>query len=565
MPVVNVRPSLLSRTFPEWTLEEIIEKLPYLGLDIEGIDNINDKIRIEFNPNRPDFSSEIGIIRALKGILNVELGCPNIQSLRLSSISISVDEKLKDVRPIIYGLIAKRDSPLNNEELTQLISMQEDLHNGLGRKRKKSSIGLHNYDALTFPLSYKGISKQIRFVPLDSNKEYSFEKILADFDVGKKYGHILEKSELVPVLIDAKDNVVSFPPIINGNTTRVDLLTSNLFVEVTSINSKSAKDMISILSFELSDMGFDLYSMVIDSPFCGKIVTPVLEPYRIQLDFNYVNKILGLELTHDEILQCLQRSRCEGRDKGDGKLECTIPSYRIDLFDKVDICEEVAIGYGIFNLSPSYSGSYFTGQKNSQSVIFDKVRDILIGLGFIEIINPDIISKSLVSNVFLEGNHYDKNLVSLGDSKNTEFDLLRNSLIPSLINTFSINIHEKYPQKLFEIGKTFSIVNSEIRENWSLCVSIAHNNTDYTEIKSNLESFMKYCFNALVTTPRYDAKYFLAGHSARINLKNQLIGEIGEIHPQVLENLNLRTLITIFEFDLSAVIKILKLDQIRIV
>ena len=565
MPVVNVRPSLLSRIFPERTIEEIIEKLPYLGLDIEGFDKINDKIRIEFNPNRPDFSSEFGIVRALKGILNLELGCPRIHDLRSSSVSIIVDEQLKYVRPIIYGLIAKRDFPINNEELTQLIAMQEDLHNGLGRKRKKSSIGLHNYDALTFPLSYKGVSRQIKFVPLDYHKEYSLENILTDFDIGRKYGHILEKSELVPILTDAKENVVSLPPIINGNATQVNLLTSNLFVEVTSVNSKSAKDILSILSFELSDMGFDLYSVVIDSPVSGKTVTPLLEPYTIQLEFDYVNKILGLDLTHEEILQCLRRSRCEGRDIGGGKLECTIPSYRIDLFDKVDICEEVAIGYGIFNLSPSYSGTYFIGQKNSQSIIFDKVRDILIGLGFMEVINPDIISKNLISNVFLEGDLIDKNLVSMGDSKNTEFDLLRNSLIPSLINTFSNNIHEKYPQKLFEIGKTFSTINNEIRENWSLCVSIAHNSSDYTEIKSNLESFMKYCFNELVNTPRYNTSYFLTGHSARIFLKDQVIGEIGEIHPQVLENLNLRTLITIFELNLSSVSKILKLDQIRIV
>ena len=252
-------------------------------------------------------------------------------------------------------------------------------------------------------------------------------------------------------------------------------------------------------------------------------------------------------------------------DKGKGQLECIIPSYRIDLFDKVDVSEEVAIGYGIFNLGPLYPATYFPGRKNSQSIIFDKVRDILIGLGFMEIINPNVISKNLVKDVFLEDDHSDKNLVSLGDSKNTEFELLRNSLIPSLIYTFSNNIHEKYPQKLFEIGKTFSTTNNEIRENWSLCVSIAHNTTDYTEIKSNLESFMRYCFNAFVTTPRYDTAYFLPGHSARIFLKDDVIGEIGEIHPQVLDNLNLRTLITIFEFNLSAVVKILKLDQIRIV
>jgi phenylalanyl-tRNA synthetase beta chain len=477
---------------------------------------------------------------------------------------IRVDERLKDIRPIIYGLIAKRNVPINQEELTQLISMQEDLHNGLGRKRKKSSIGIHNYDALTFPLLYKGVPRQMRFVPLDEHKEYTIDNILTDFDEGKKYGHILETFNILPILIDSKDNVISFPPIINGNTTKVDLLTSNLFVEVTSVNSKSAMDILSILSFELSDMGFELYSLAVSSPFCKEIVTPILEPHRIQLDFDYINKILGLKLTHNEILVCLQRSRCEGIDKGDAKLECVIPSYRIDLFDRVDICEEVVIGYGIYNLEPLYPSSYFHGRKNSLSITFDKVREILIGLEFMEIINPNIISKKLFKDVFLQDHFPGKQLISLGDSKNTEFEVLRNSLIPSSINTFSNNIHEKYPQKLFEIGKTFFTTNQEIKENWSLCVSIAHNTTDYTEIKSNLESFMRYCFNAVVTSPRYETNYFLPGHSASIVLNGELIGEIGEIHPQVLENLSLRTLVTVFELNLSAVVEILKLNQIRI-
>ena len=185
MPVVNVRPSLLLKIFAVTTLDEIIEKLPYLGLDIEGVDRINDKIRIEFNPNRPDFSSENGIVRALKGIMNIELGRTIIRDIRPSSNIILVEERLKELRPIIQGLIAKRDIPITQEELTQLISMQEDLNNGLGRKRKKSSIGMHNYDALTFPLLYKGVQRQTKFVPLDGYKEYHIDDIITDFDVGK--------------------------------------------------------------------------------------------------------------------------------------------------------------------------------------------------------------------------------------------------------------------------------------------------------------------------------------------------------------------------------------------
>ena len=70
------------------------------------------------------------------------------------------------------------------------------------------------------------------------------------------------------------------------------------------------------------------------------------------------------------------------------------------MFDKVDVSEEVVIGYGIFNLGPLYPGTYFPGRKNNLSITFDKVRDILIGLGFMEIINPNVISRNLVKRSF---------------------------------------------------------------------------------------------------------------------------------------------------------------------
>lgn len=565
MPVVNVQLSLLSSIFTKTNLDEIIEKLPYLGLDIEGIDKKNDVVRIEFNPNRPDFSSENGIIRALNGILDIETGLPQVKQIEKSTDLIQVDKGLNGIRPVIYGVIAKRIQPLSNQELLQLISMQEDLHNGLGRKRKKSSIGIHNYDALAFPLFYTSVTRQTSFIPLDGLSASTIDNILKDSEVGRKYSHIIDKFDDVPILLDSDNNVVSFPPIINGSVTKVDLATRNLFIEVTSTNLKSAKEIMAIFSYELSDLGFDLYSVGIDSPFEGHIISPDLKPNRIELEFDYINKILGLDLSSLDIINCLKKSRCEGIDKENGILECIIPSYRVDLFHPIDICEEVVIGYGVFRLIPDFPSKYFAGKRNNLSVIFEDLRDVLVGLEFLEIINPNILSINVVDRVFLELAATNTDLISLDNSKNSDFETMRPSLIPSLINTLSVNIHEKYPQKLFEIGKTFKPSDHLINENWSLCVAIAHNTTDYTEIKSVLESLMSFCFNKKVTTPKFASEYFLPGHSARIILNEIDIGQIGEVHPQVLENFNLRTLVTTFELNLSMVIEILDLDRIRLI
>ncbi|HEU5120869.1 MAG TPA: phenylalanine--tRNA ligase subunit beta [Candidatus Nitrosocosmicus sp.] len=562
MPVVNVRFDALKRSFPDFSLTKLIEEIPYLGLDIEAFDEGKGIVKIEFNPNRPDFASENGIIRGLKGILGTELGMPCIKKVQHSEKSVYVDKDLANIRPFIYGLIATRAIPLSEIEMTQLIGMQEDLHNGLGRKRKKSSIGLHNFDKLTFPLQYGLTDKNRKFKPLDSNKEeVSIAKILKESAIGNRYGHLLDNYDRVPILTDYNDNIVSVPPIINGALTKVDTDTRNLMVEVTGTNSKAARQMLGILTYELADMGFELFCLSVHSPVEGDIVSPSLEPIILEAEIVHINNLLGLDLTQDKIIDCLRKCRCDGLVERAGIIKCIAPSYRIDLYDSSDVLEEVAIGYGIINLKPDIPSEYFGGNKNSLSFLLDKLRDVLIGLGFTEIINPSIISRNIMEQALTLDKDLTSKLIWLGETKNSEYEVLRTSLVPSMINTLSVNIHEKYPQKLFEIGKIFRTNGNSVKESWSLCAAIAHDNADYSESKSNLESVFKYCFDKSVSTPRVQIPYFLNGHSARILLDNESIGCIGEVHPQVLENFSMRTLVGMFEIDISRIIDILNLTK----
>jgi phenylalanyl-tRNA synthetase beta chain len=560
MPVVSLRISSLSASFPSIHLNEIIEKLPYVGLDIEGIDEDSGIIKVEFNPNRPDYSSEKGILRALKGLLEREMGLPLIKCIENTDYVIGISDTVADIRPVICGVVAKRPDPLNEYEISQLISMQEDLHNGIGRKRKKSSIGLHDLDSIMFPLSYTTVSKQFSFIPLGEHIESTVGDILNSFDVGKEYGYIVNKGPKYPMLIDAQKNVLSFPPIINGNLTKISFNTKNLMVEVTSTSDKSAQDIISILSFELHDMGFSLFSVIINSPFGNQTKTTNLNPLKLMASVDYVNKVLGLDLSGEEFIKSLEKSRCSGKIMGDN-VECYIPRYRSDVFHPVDIAEEVAIGYGIYRFNTSSPSLSMSANKNTNSLIFNSIREVLIGLGFIEIINTNIISRKILNDFFIQGQNND--LVSIADSKNFDPEVLRNSVIPSMMMTLSKNIHEKYPQKLFEIGKTFQIKNSRLKEEWSLGVVIAHNDTDYTEIKSALESLIKYCFNKSIKTPKVNFKHYLEGHSAKILYEENDVGDLGEIYPQVIENFKLRTLVSVFQINLDLLMDMLNLKKLK--
>ncbi|MGB7705799.1 MAG: hypothetical protein WBL64_00705, partial [Nitrososphaeraceae archaeon] len=137
MPVVEFPLEDISRLFPDYDLEYTIDMLPFLGLDIEYRD---DKcIRLEYSPNRPDFSTYYGISRALNGLLGKEVGIPKFKLIENRKNLINVDSSVSNIRPYIASIVA-RGHKLNDKTIKQIVSMQEDLHNGIGRKRSKASI-----------------------------------------------------------------------------------------------------------------------------------------------------------------------------------------------------------------------------------------------------------------------------------------------------------------------------------------------------------------------------------------------------------------------------------------
>jgi phenylalanyl-tRNA synthetase beta chain len=395
MPVVNVTIERLKKLVSGIKMDKVFDMLPFVGLDIEDIDkNI---IRLEYNPNRPDFSSDYGIARALRGLLEIETGIPKFKVAGKSELAVKVEPAVRKIRPYIVAFVA-RNGILDDETIKQLIGMQEDLHNGVGRKRKKASIGLHNLDVIQFPLRYKTVSGDYPFIPLDESSEYSINQILKDSEIGKQYGHLLSGFDRYPIIVDSLGTVLSFPPIINGNLTKVNEKCSNLFVEVTATDQKCAEDALAIFAVTLYDAGFEIRTVTIDSGK-KKVETPQMEPKIISADMSYVNSILGLMLDTKQVINCLKKSRLDAKAIGK-KIVCTIPRYRTDISHSIDIAEEVAIGYGIYNLEPIFPDSQTAGKKNPLSIYFDAIREILIGLGMIESLNFSLTSKEVQYNAF---------------------------------------------------------------------------------------------------------------------------------------------------------------------
>ncbi|MDQ3836569.1 MAG: phenylalanine--tRNA ligase subunit beta, partial [Thermoproteota archaeon] len=509
MPVVTIKIERLKQLISGIRMDAALDMLPFVGLDIEGLDK--ESIRVEYNPNRPDLSSDYGIARALRGLLEIETGLPHFKLAGQSGIAIRIQNSVRKIRPHIVALVATNGT-LQDETLKQLIAMQEDLHTGIGRRRRKASIGIHNLDVLSSPLTYKAVNGGYSFVPLNERSEFSIDCILSDLEIGKQYGHILSAFNSYPLLIDSTGTVLSFPPIINGQATRVTDNCRNLFVEVTATDQNTADDLLAILAITLYDAGFEIYSVNIEWGKKKSEETPRMNQKVISADVGLLNNILGLTLSGKQMVHCLKKSRLGATiEKRKRNILCTIPRYRIDITHPIDIAEEMAIGYGIYNLEPRFPASYSVGEKNRLSVYFNAIRESLIGLGMIESLNFLLTSKEVQYEAF---NAPTKDLLSVETSKSIEHELLRDSLIPMLLKSLSYNIHEQYPQKLFEIGKIFIESNRMIEERWSVGAVIANTDSSYTEIKSAMQAVLRSCFGREAITAASANHMFMEGRSA---------------------------------------------------
>ncbi|MDE1876623.1 MAG: phenylalanine--tRNA ligase subunit beta [Thaumarchaeota archaeon] len=543
MPVVTLYfdriNKILGKKIPK---TKIVDTLPFIGLDIE--EETDDHINVEYSPNRPDYSTDYGIITGLQGLLEIKLGMPKLK-IKTGKNMIKADVSVSKVRPYVTAIEA-RNGILNDETIRQIITMQEDLHNGLGRRRKKVSIGIHDLDKIKFPLRYTIMAKNHSFVPLESDVSMTVTEILEKTETGKKYGNILAGKDKVPIIIDSAGNTVSFPPIINGKFTEMNNKARNLLVEVTATDKNAAEGVLAVLANALQMAGFQLFSVKITG---ANNSTASLKPRDLILESDLVNKTLGINISDSLMIKSLKKSRLDAKMKGK-KIVCTIPRYRTDIFGVMDLVEEIALGYGIQNLVPTMPESVSAGQRNDITKSLETIRSLMVGLGYTEVMNFELTGKEIL---YEKTSRDSSKMISVADSKSQEHIILRDLLLPGMMEVLSRNVHESYPQKIFEIGTVFE-KNSSIREVIHLACLDAHKDANFTEVKSTLQSLLKTGFNLSCDTIPQKEPMFVDGRTGSIIVSGKKLGTIGEVDHTIADNFKLRTSVSGFEMKLTGLI-----------
>ena len=240
------------------TVETLRERIPMLGVDLAVLDD--SVIEMEVFPNRPDMLCVEGFVRALKGFLGLESGS-SAYAISDTSLAMFIDPSVAPVRPYVTAAAVYNVS-ISEDFLISIMNVQEKLHTTHGRNRVKVAIGVHDLDKVQSPFTYKAVKpNEVSFVPLGMNNPLNLAEILEKHPKGRDYAFALAGKERYPVILDKNKNVLSFPPIINGELTRLTDRTENLFIEITGTSELAVNQALNIIVTAFADRGGKIVSV----------------------------------------------------------------------------------------------------------------------------------------------------------------------------------------------------------------------------------------------------------------------------------------------------------------
>lgn len=555
MPVINIDiPDLTSLLGREYPMDELLAGIPMIGADA-GIP-AGDTLPVEFFPDRPDMFSVEGAARALRYFLcspeeleGMEL--PNY-TVTPSGITMTVDASVGDVRPFVVGTVI-RNVEMSDPLIQSLMDHQEKLHLSIGRKRMKAAIGVHDLSNVTGPFRYTTADPDHSFIPLMRNSEMTLRDILDHHEKGIAYKHILEGREHYPIITDRDQQVLSFPPIINGELTVVREDTTDIFIEVTGMELRPITLALNILATAFAERGASIESIEITydtthPQFGGNtIVVPDLTWKEIVISVDGMNRLLNTSLTAGGWVLPLKRMGLEAEiptGTASDEMMVRYPAYRADILHEWDIYEDAAIGFGYDNIAQMTPRDQSTGKSLPIIPFIRKFQRTMVGLGYAEVKSLTLVGeKEGFENMGLP---LPESATIIRNPITDDHTRLRSSLLPLLLSILRANRHRDLPQRIFEPG----IVVEEGRNTWKGAGLAIHSKAGFTEMKSTILSLLP-AFGKDPGIRVGDHPSFVPGRCADILVEGKCIGQFGELHPEVISAFELEYPVIAFELSLE--------------
>jgi phenylalanyl-tRNA synthetase beta chain len=359
-----------------------------------------------------------------------------------------------------------------------LIDLQDKLHQNICRKRTLVAIGTHDLSTLTPPFTYTALPpSDISFVPLSQSKAFKADDLLefyrTDLSVKhiKPYVSIIDSSPVFPVIVDAAGTVLSLPPIINGEHSKITMGTRDIFIEMTATDLTKAHVVLNNLVGMFSEHCADpfhvepvrvVYESEVDAPDAGgEQVTPDLSCRTASAEVADINGIIGCTLSGGAIAAMLPKMQLEAKIvNGGATVEVQVPPTRSDILHAVDIAEDVGIAYGYNNIVKTIPPTPSTAYQQPVNKLTDLLRVEMASAGYTECLTMALVSRA--ENYAMLQREDDEQSVVLGNPKTKEFEIGRTQLGSGLLKSLASNkdVSVGGGIKLFEISDIMRLEGS---------------------------------------------------------------------------------------------------------
>jgi phenylalanyl-tRNA synthetase beta chain len=319
---------------------------------------------------------------------------------------MTVEASTSPIRPYVVCAVL-RGVNFDKKRYKSFIDLQEKLHMNICRRRTYVAIGTHDLDTLQGPFRYRALSpEQINFVPLTENSGRSYNgKELLNFyreDPSAKhlkpYTDIIYESPVYPVIHDCQDRVLSLPPIINGKHSRIQMHTTNVFIECTATDLTKANivlDTVVAMFAEYCAAPFTAEAVEVTYEATGETqITPLLSSRTCDAPVKEIVGIVGVDIPTEEICKLCDRMQLGPASyiPDTDVVRVHVPPTRSDILHAIDVIEDVAIAYGYNNIPQSIPATQCFGRPLPINQFADLLRAEIARAGYVEMLTHGLCS-----------------------------------------------------------------------------------------------------------------------------------------------------------------------------